>query len=81
MRITKKKEIELAQKFFRHIWSHIEDGDDYIYEEIDPECEFGEELCKVLNFDVVLEVIKIGFKAKYGEEFRCGVSCDGGAEA
>ena len=68
-KISKEKEIELAQKFFNQILHHIEDGDDIIYENIDPECEV-ENICDFLNNDTVLEVIKLGFKQKYGHDFK-----------
>ena len=68
-KISNEKEIELAQKFFNQIWYHIEDLDDTIYEDIDPECEV-EGICDFLNNDTVLEVLKLGFKQKYGQELN-----------
>ena len=70
MKISKEKEIELAQKFFKYIWYQIELGDDYIYCYVDPECEHGDHLCEILNNDTVLEVLKLGFKEKYGVELK-----------
>lgn len=69
-KITEKKKLELAQRFFEIICSHIEDGDDYIYEELDPECEYGDDLCEILNNDTVLEVMRLGFKQKFGDELK-----------
>lgn len=71
-KITQKKELELAQKFFELVWDRIEDGDDSIYEELDPECEYGDELCKLFNNDTILEVLRIGFREKFGQDLRCG---------
>ena len=74
------KEKELAQEFFRHIWEGIESQDDNIYADIDPECEFGD-LCEVLNNDTVLEVIRIGFRQKYDEDFKYGQTTDEAARS
>ena len=70
MKITKKKEVELARKFFDEVMGEVEDGDDFIYEALDPDFKFGDSLCEVLNNDVVREVLSLGFKAKYGEEWH-----------
>lgn len=75
-KITQKKKLELAQKFFEIIWSHIEEGDDIIYEELDPEGEYGDELCKLFNNDTILEVLRIGFREKFGEDLKCGKTTD-----
>lgn len=71
-KITQKKKLELAQKFFEIIWNQIEEGDDYIYEQLDPECEYGDELCKLFNNDTILEVLRIGFREKFGQDLKCG---------
>lgn len=71
-KITQKKKLELAQRFFEIIWSHIEEGDDYIYEELDPEGDYGDALCEELNNDTILEVLRIGFRQKFGEDLKCG---------
>ena len=71
-KIGSKKKIELAQRFFEIIWNHIEEGDDYIYEELDEEGEYGEELCEEFNNDTILEVLRIGFREKFGQDLKCG---------
>ncbi len=69
-KISKEKEIELAQEFFRQTWVTIEGySEDTIYDLIDPECEV-EGLCEILNNNTVLEVLKLGFKEKYGVELK-----------
>ena len=75
-KITQKKKLELAQKFFGIIWNQIEEGDDYIYEELDPECEYGDALCEEINNDTILEVLRIGFREKFGEDLKCGKTSD-----
>lgn len=72
-KIDKNTEIELARRFFREVPNAIE-LDDVIYEVVDPECEYGDRLCKILNNDTVLEVLKLGFKAKYGVDMVEGDS-------
>ena len=72
-----KKKIELAQRFFELVWNQIEEGTDFIYEELDPDCEYGDELCKEFNNDTILEVLRIGFSRKYGEDLKCGNIKDG----
>ena len=69
-KINKKTELELAQRFFKRVWSHVEELEDWIYEVVDPECEYGDELCDMFNNDTILEVLRIGFRQKYGEELR-----------
>lgn len=71
-KITHEKKLELAQKFFEIIWNQIEEGNDYIYEGIDPECEYGTTLCEELNNDTILEVLRIGFREKFGQDLKCG---------
>lgn len=69
-KISREKEIELAQEFFRQTWVTIEGYlEDTIYDLIDPECEV-EGLCEILNNNTVLEVLKLGFKQKYGVDLE-----------
>lgn len=65
-KIDKNTEIELARRFFGEVMNLFDDADDAIYEVVDPEFEYGDRLCEILNNDTVLEVLKLGFKAKYG---------------
>lgn len=69
--MTKKKEIELARKFFDLIFREVENGEDVIYDFIDPECRY-KTLCDKLNNETVKEVLELGFKQKYGEEWHEG---------
>ena len=69
--MTKKKEIELARKFFDLIFREVENGEDVIYDFIDPECRY-KALCDKLNNETVKEVLELGFKQKYGEEWHGG---------
>ena len=69
--MTKKKEIELARKFFDLIFREVENGEDVIYDFIDPECRY-KTLCDKLNNETVKEVLELGFKQKYGEEWHGG---------
>lgn len=71
-KITEKTKTELAQKFFELVWDRIEDGDDFIYEELDPEGEYGDDLCEEFNNDTILEVLRIGFREKFGQDLKCG---------
>ena len=76
--IDKRTEVELARRFITSVWHQVEDGDDTIYEEIDPEYEYGDTLCDILNNETVLEVLRLGFKAKYGVELNMGGMQDDG---
>lgn len=67
--MNKQVEIELARKFFDHIFAEVENGDDVIYEFIDPECEH-ENLCDKLNNYTVKEVLALGFRQKYGTDWH-----------
>lgn len=69
-RIKKADEIKLAREFLDHVYDMIEDGDDTVYELLDPECEYGDELPRRLNNDTVREILALGFKAKYGEDWH-----------
>ena len=70
MRITEKKKIELARRFFELVFDDVEQGEDVIYEFLDPECRYGEELIDMFNNYTVKEVISIGFKQKYGVDWE-----------
>lgn len=71
-KLTEKTKTEFAQKFFELVWNQIEEGTDFIYEGIDPEDEYGDELCKLFNNDTILEVLRIGFREKFGQDLKCG---------
>ena len=71
-KIATKNKLLVAQRFFELVWNRIEDGDDTIYEELAPEGEYGDALCKEFNNDTILEVLRIGFREKYGETLKCG---------
>jgi len=60
--MTKEQRLDLAREFFRRVVLSI------IYAEIDPDYEFGDDLPKELNHETITEVIRLGFKAKYGVE-------------
>lgn len=68
--MKKADEIELARKFLDHVYDMIEDGDDTIYELLDPECKYGDDLTRRLNNDTVREILALGFKAKYGDDWH-----------
>lgn len=70
MKITEEKKIELARRFFELVFDDVEQGEDVIYEFLDPECKYGEELIDTFNNDTVKEVISIGFKQKYGVDWE-----------
>lgn len=63
--MTKEQRLDLARKFFRQVILSVENDDDEIYAEIDPDYEFGDELPNEFNHETVMEVIRLGFKAKY----------------
>lgn len=69
-RLKKEDEIELARKFLDHVCDMIEDGDDTVYEMLDPECKYGDKLLRRLNNDTIREILALGFKAKYGEDWH-----------
>lgn len=72
-KISKSARLKLAQQFFELIWNNIEEGTDFLYDELDPDCEYdGDELCKEFNNDTILEVLRIGFRKKFGQELECG---------
>lgn len=55
---------------FDAVMDAAENQDDTIYELMDPEYEYDEEeLCGRLGVDAIREVISLGFKAKYGEDW------------
>ena len=69
-RMKKSDEIKLAKRFLDHVYDMIEDGDDTIYELLDPECKYGDNLARRINNDTVREILALGFRAKYGEDWH-----------
>lgn len=69
-RLNKADEIKLARGFLDSVYDMIEDGDDTIYEMLDPECKYGDTLLRRLNNDTVREILALGFRAKYGEDWH-----------
>ena len=69
-KLTRKTEAKFARILFDAVMDAAENQDDMIYELMDPEYEYGdEELCNRLGVDAIREVISLGFKAKYGEDW------------
>ena len=69
--MTREAEIVMARKFFDHLYyNEIEQGTDVVYEFIDPEFEYGDELCDYFNNATAKEVIALGFKQKYGVDWH-----------
>jgi len=69
-------DIEIARKFFNAVLEQVDSYlDDTIYELVDPDF-IHPNLCDKLNFETIGEVVRLGFKAKYGEELKP----EGGAE-
>lgn len=66
--MTKEQRLDLAREFFRQVILSVENDDDEIYAEIDPDYEFGDELPTEFNNETVMEVIRLRFKEKYGVE-------------
>ena len=72
-KITTKTKTILAQRFFELVWDNIEEVTDFLYDQLDPDCEYdSDELCKAFNNDTILEVLRIGFREKFGKELKCG---------
>lgn len=69
-RLNKADEIKLAREFLDHVYDMIEDGDDTIYEQLDPECKYGDTLLRRLNNDTIKEILALGFREKYGEDWH-----------
>lgn len=69
-RIKKEDEIELAREFLDHAYALVEGGEDTIYELLDPVCKYGDELMRRLNNYTVREILALGFRAKYGEDWH-----------
>ena len=69
-RMKKADEIELARKFLDHVYDMVESGDDTVYELLDPEGKYGDKLMRRLNNYRVREILALGFKAKYGEDWH-----------
>ena len=72
-KISKSDRLKLAQRFFELVWNNIEEGTDFLYDVLDPDCEYnGDDLCKEFNNDTILEVLRIGFREMFGKELKCG---------
>lgn len=69
-RLKRADEIKLARSFLDHAYALVEGGEDTIYELLDPECKYGDELVRRLNNYTVREILALGFKAKYGEDWH-----------
>ena len=69
-RLNKADEIDIARGFLDSVYDMIEDGDDTIYEMLDPECKYGDTLLLRLNNNTVREILALGFRAKYGEDWH-----------
>ena len=68
---SNQEEIDLARKFFDFVFRNVEAVlDDAIYEFIDPENKCGTKICQKLNLETVREVLALGFKQKYGEDWQ-----------
>lgn len=66
------EELEIARRFFDEVASLVEAGcDDVIYDVIDPE-QADEGLCSRFSLDTIMEVLSLGFRKKYGAEWRKG---------
>lgn len=63
-------EIELARGFLDHAYALVEGGEDTIYELLDPECKYGDDLVRRLNNYTVREILALGFRVKYGEDWH-----------
>lgn len=68
--MKKSDEIKLARLFLDHAYALVEDGGDAIYYLLDPACKYGDELILRLNNYTVQEILALGFKAKYGEDWH-----------
>ncbi len=61
----------MAREYFRHVMGFAEESvDDEVYGMIDPDEKYGDELIEEFNFFTIKEVIRLGFKAKYGIELE-----------
>lgn len=69
-RMRKADEIKLARGFLDHAYALVEGGEDTIYELLDSECKYGDDLPRRLNNYTVREILALGFKAKYGEDWH-----------
>ena len=69
-RLNKADEIELARGFLDHAYALVEGGEDTIYDLLDPEFKYGDTLPLRLNNDTVREILALGFRAKYGEDWH-----------
>lgn len=68
--MKKSDEIKLARLFLDHAYALVEGGEDTIYELLDPEDKYGSDLMQRLNNNTVQEILALGFKAKYGEDWH-----------
>ncbi len=72
--MTKEERLDFARKYFRQVLFFVEDVmDDEIYDDMDPENKFGDELVKEFDLNTINEVFRLGFKAKYGEPYDAAV--------
>ena len=69
-RMKRADEIENGRKFLDRVYAMIEAGDDAVYRLLDPECKYGDKLMRRLNNYTVREILALGFKAKYGEDWH-----------
>ena len=69
-RMSKADEIELARGLLDHAYALVEGGEDTIYELLDPTCKYGDDLPRRLNNYTVREILALGFRAKYGEDWH-----------
>ena len=69
--MTKEERNEMARKYFSHVMCFAEESvDDEVYAMIDPDEKYGDELIEEFNLFTIKEVIRLGFKAKYGIELE-----------
>jgi len=71
--LTKEKEVEFARQLLDRVYASAEDLTDVVYDDMDPELEYGDALCERLNMSTVCEILALGFKAKYGKDWRTHV--------
>ena len=72
--ISEKDKADIIRLFYTEVIRGIEnDLDDSVYDEIDPDLlekyDF-DKIVDLVNFDNVVEVIKLGVKQKYGIDFE-----------
>ena len=69
-RMSKADEIKLARELLDRVYYMVEDGDDTIYKLLDPKRKYGDKLTRRLNNYRVWEILALGFRAKYGEDWH-----------